>query len=429
MMFRLHATLLSFTCISRLVSAMTSLIDSTAQFESRLREAGFPANFIDQVKLHGVTTLGQLAFALGQPGQPIQDNAVDGFIQAATLRASTILEVTNLKRIAFEAQTYLIASLRQSVERPEDSPKKIAHAERAARLDQLRRLLTGVSITGELEPAHCVLEKFCHMFDTNTVKYWEPAACISRPFEIAGGSKNKELTLEKGSLVVKSSEEKLTSSTDTEIKVHYAMVRRALALQFAQLMSFDQHGRWEQFLFESLHREPPPGFNRPSLGQILQCDKAAWQRLGTTVNEVRQRRDGTYPLGEALLALMHDPNITLFLMPVAKAASSSTSSPWRNQTQNRSEPYVQNTNPGKGRGKSKSKKGGRGTPPIPTELRGKWHRTGSGEPLCFGFNCATGCNDKSVQPGQRCARGWHLCAEPKCQRPHSLQQHSKDAGS
>ena len=60
--------------------------------------------------------------------------------------------------------------------------------------------------------------------------------------------------------------------------------------------------------------------------------------------------------------------------------------------------------------KGKSKKGGKGkgAPPMPKELQGKYHRTASGEPLCFGFNTSTGCPHKNVKPGERCSRGWHL---------------------
>ena len=177
---------------------MTSLVDSSAQFESRMREMGFPPNFIDQVKHHGVRTLSQLAFALGQPGQPIQDATVDAFIQAATHRVSTLSEVANLKRIAFEAQTFLVATLRQSVDRNEDVPKKIVHAERTARMDLLKRTLVGVNIQGELEPAHCVLDKFSHMFELNSVKYYEPASCISRSFEIARGLEKQGIDARKG---------------------------------------------------------------------------------------------------------------------------------------------------------------------------------------------------------------------------------------
>ena len=62
---------------------MTNLVDSTAQFESRLKEIGLNPAFIDQVKGQGVQTLSQLGFAVGQPGQPIQNGDVDNFLGGA----------------------------------------------------------------------------------------------------------------------------------------------------------------------------------------------------------------------------------------------------------------------------------------------------------------------------------------------------------
>ena len=40
-------------------------------------------------------------------------------------------------------------------------------------------------------------------------------------------------------------------------------------------------------------------------------------RLGSTITEIRQRPDGTYPLGEALLGLMADPNMLCTLLLLA----------------------------------------------------------------------------------------------------------------
>lgn len=132
-------------------------------------------------------------------------------------------------------KTFLIATLRQSIE-------KIAFAERSSRMQALRGALTGIKISGEHEPAHCVLDKACQIYESNALKYLEPAACVSRSHEIQGTTKNRELTFEKGSLVLKSGDDKLCSPTDSEIKVHYAMVRRALSFQFARLMSYAASG-------------------------------------------------------------------------------------------------------------------------------------------------------------------------------------------
>ena len=402
------------------IAAMTNLVDSTAQFESRLKEIGLNQPFIDLVKGHGVQTLSQLGFAVGQPGQPINNGDVDQFLTGALGRVPTINEAACIKRAAFEAHTMMVATIRQSVDRSDDVPKKIPFAERVVRMQALEAELAGISITGEHDPAHGLLDKACNIYDSNTLKYLDPASCISRALEIQGGSKNQELTLQKGSLVLKAMDDKLTSPTDSEIKVHYAMVRRAIAFRFAKLMSFSQHCEWENFLFEALHRDAPPGYSKPTLSQALMCDRAAFSRLTERATEVRQRADQTYPLGEALLALRNDPNLALYLSPLATRSTGgapSQSSTWRPQ------PYQQER-PGKSKGKGKSKKG-RSGPPIPNELRGKYHKTPSGEPICFGFNCSTGCSDKSVQPGGRCARGLHVCAEPKCGQPHSLQNHGK----
>ncbi len=302
-----------------LPGAMASLVDSAAQFDARIREVGLTHAALQGIQAAGVLTLSNLAFAVGQPGQPIATADVTNFLQAALGRVPTLLETNAIKRVAFEAQTYLIATLRQQVEQRDDTePRKLAYAERTTRMAALQRDLTGVSISGELEPAHILLERVCNMYEQNVVKYFEPASCVSRALEVQGSSKNKEISLERGSLVVKAAEDKLQASADSEIKLHYAFVRRALAFQFGRVMSFDQHNIWETFLFEAIHREPPPGYLRASLSQVLQCDRAAWSRLSSTVANVRQALDGTYPLGEQLLALRTDPNITLYLAPLAK---------------------------------------------------------------------------------------------------------------
>ena len=62
---------------------MTTLVDSEAHFEGRLRELGLAAGAITAIKNHGVSTLSQLAFAVGQPGQPLLDGTIDNFLQGA----------------------------------------------------------------------------------------------------------------------------------------------------------------------------------------------------------------------------------------------------------------------------------------------------------------------------------------------------------
>lgn len=398
---------------------MTSLLDSTAHFSDRCGRLGLTPAFVNALAVAGVDSLTKIAFVLGQPGQPILNQDVDDFLQRTLGRAGTLAESSAVKRLTFEAHTYLVASLRQQVDQSEDSqPRRVAFAERTQRMEALRLELRGIEISGELEPAHSLLDKTCKMFEDNSIKWLEPSTCISRSMEVQGTSKSRELTLEKGALILKQ-DEKATCSTDSEIKLHYAFTRRALAFAFARVMTYQQHCAWETFLFESLHREVPPGYAKANLSQVVSCDKAAWARLATLNVPVRGDANGRFPLGEALLQLRLDPAIALYLAPLAKPVQTHVT-----HGGNRAAPY-NSPAPKAGTGKGKGKTAGKGkAPPMPAELRGKYHKTAANEPICFAYNSAAGCShSNTVKAGERCPKGMHVCAEPRCQQPHSLQQH------
>ena len=203
---------------------------------------------LDAIKASGVTTLSRLAFAVGQPNQPLANDDIVTFLRGALGRAPSLLETSSVKRLAFETQTFLVAQLRQAIEQTDDSaPRKIAFAERHSRMEAIKTALAGLSITGELDPAHVLLDEACSMFEKNVVVYLEPASCVSRSFEALGGKQTRELILEKGALILRN-QDNLSSPTDSEIKFHNAMMRRGIALQFGKLMSFAQHCEWTTYL-------------------------------------------------------------------------------------------------------------------------------------------------------------------------------------
>lgn len=399
---------------------MSLLLESEAQFVARAREIGLSTETVQAVKDAGANTLSSLAFAVGQPGQPIATQEVDNFLRGALGRDPTLAENNGIRRLAFEAQTLLVASLRQVVERRDDgAPKRIGAAERETRMNAIRAELGGLCIADEYEPSHLLLEKACQIQESNTLKYIDPASCTSRPQEVQGSTKTKELAFEGGTLVIKDKDDKLVAPTSSEIQFLQAMTRRGIAFKFAKLMTYEQHTTWLNFLMQAMQREAPPGYSKPSLHQVMLCDKAAFTRLGASMGAVRQLPDGTFPLGVRLLELRSDPTIALYLAPLARAQSYQGPGP-------RSSPYNQGPRAGgavsnEKKGKGKGKKGK--SPPMPAELRNKWHRTGSGDPLCFAYNTSKGCD--MAKDGEKCAKGWHLCAEPRCLQPHGLQNHPK----
>lgn len=72
----------SFTFESRPCVAMTNIIESEAYFMRRIEEAGTSDASRANLRTHGLTTLGKLAFACGQPGTPTPDDVFERFANA-----------------------------------------------------------------------------------------------------------------------------------------------------------------------------------------------------------------------------------------------------------------------------------------------------------------------------------------------------------
>ena len=222
-------------------------------------------------------------------------------------------------------------------------------------------------------------------------------------------------------MVVKDKDDKLVAPTASEIQFLQAMARRGIAFKFARLMTYEQHNTWVSFLMQSMQREAPPGYNRPSLHQCLVTRQHSLD-WGLACDQYAKLQTNPFRWGPyILLELRVDPTIALYLAPLARAQSSQVSTQRTGPYSSAPKPASAGTFEKKGKGKGKTGK----TPPMPVEERNKWHRTANGDPLCFGYNTSNRCD--LARDGERCSKGWHLCADPGCLQPHGLQSHPKKA--
>ena len=97
---------------------MASIVDSEAQFNLRLQQVRVPEALQTALKNAGVTTVSNLAYAFGQPGQPIVADDFTNWVRQLDPGA-TIGAVAALKRLLFESQTQLLAMLKEQVTNPE----------------------------------------------------------------------------------------------------------------------------------------------------------------------------------------------------------------------------------------------------------------------------------------------------------------------
>ncbi|CAK9022621.1 Protein translocase subunit SecA [Durusdinium trenchii] len=125
------------------------------------------------------------------------------------------------------------------------------------------------------------------------------------------------LDIEANKIVVKDKEDKLEVPAHTSLQVLEALKRRGIALDFGDCMGFIEHDRYVQTFFEHLHREPPQGYQRCTIAQIVNADKEAWRKV--IEQSVKPRRDatGVRPLDVQLMQALTSYEVSFSLIPLS----------------------------------------------------------------------------------------------------------------
>ena len=116
---------------------------------------------------------------------------MDAFATKVLGAAPRLGDIALLKRLMFEAATYVIAQLRPTVQGDSaETPRQLPLAEKAARAEDQRRRLAGVHIERDLVPSHALVDLCCHMHEWG-VTWISPGKCTSRESEIQLSTKDQ----------------------------------------------------------------------------------------------------------------------------------------------------------------------------------------------------------------------------------------------
>lgn len=92
-----------------------------------------------------------------------------------------------MRRLFFESYSLAAADMQLRVERKDDRiPSKLANAERSARYEDQRRRLSGVDISGELEPSNSLIDIVYNMTEEDQLCYVRWEECTKRDQELMG---------------------------------------------------------------------------------------------------------------------------------------------------------------------------------------------------------------------------------------------------
>ena len=355
-----------------------SLTDSEAVLT---KAAGLPQGHIDRLKDQRLTSLAKLAFAAGQPGETPTDAKLKQLVQVGSDEVPVHV-ISATRQVVYEAQTLLMAQVRSLIERKDDESKM------------------------ELAPAE-----------------------RSRQAELKSEKPKKTLEISAGSVKIADLKPELTCETGAPLELSWALQRRALACDLVGLSGYAEQQAWHAHLLRHLTDiDPPPGYSRVSVQQILAADRAAWMKMAEWTTDGTQRKaDGTLPLNSLFTRCMSEPSVTFHLLPLPLSGTFKRSA--AALADDLHEPaFTRPNKTHKGKGK---KGGGKGRPPAPKNFPESLRAAGchsctrSGQPICWAYNLPGGCD--KAPPGKKCPKAVHVCCKPGCGQSHSFQVHATAA--
>ena len=192
------------------------------------------------------------------------------------------------------------------------------------------------------------------------------------------GKSDKKLRIESSTLSIKESKHTPDEDTSTAYKLLNCMKRRAIAYEFAGLISYEVHERYIDKMMRRLNAEPPPNYQQ------------------------------TY-------------NVTFHMLPLPQTSASAYAPVRHREDQQkdqgsgwRDSGYKGNQASRKGKGKNK---GGGGSSFAPRGIQGAVGRDAKGRPICFNYNLSD-CPDAAA--GATCKKGRHVCFKANCFKPHQF---------
>ena len=395
------------------VTAM-ALIESAASFRQRCDEILADGTLGNRLVAAGVDTFSKLAFSVGTPQTPPTEVQFDAFSIHIFGAGANVGQTASLKRLHFEATTLVIASLKERITGDGSevtSVRKVATAEKRARLEAQAVRLQGLRIEGELSPSHQLIDIANHILETGPIIWVAPSRCTKRDDEVhlAIREKTTSIQIENAQLKVAPSNELQKADTGSELKLQWCFQRRGVAFDQCRLLSWATHDKWVSVLLNCLSSGTPVGYSTVKTEQLIRADREIWTILAREyAGTLRMNAAGVIPLDARFDALITDPRVTMMLLPLP-GGSRKDDPPRRNDVK------VDDVDPPK---KVKKVKKTRAERQCPEELK-KFDLSSDHGRICWNYNMKSGCSNKTSGNPAKCNRGSHLCAN--CKKPgHSV---------
>lgn len=204
------------------------------------------------------------------------------------------------------------------------------------RLQQPR--LQGISVAGVYEPGDALVDKCIAMYDADRVQYLAREICT----RMHGNKRDQTLTFDaSGTIKLRRLSKSEPCSTATEIQVRYCLIRRALAMEQANLLDFKLMESRSEKMMQARLEDAPPNYQKATMKQLETADR----KLFLLISEKARQGKG-HPIDDIECA---ESSEVLSLLQPRPGASNPSTRPLEGASP--SDRPVKRAKPAKGRGK------------------------------------------------------------------------------
>ncbi|CAE7247216.1 unnamed protein product, partial [Symbiodinium sp. CCMP2456] len=155
-------------------------------FTARCSEISADGSVHAALVAQGLKSFRQLAFAIGTPRvEPTAEQYT--YLASQVFGANPAIgKIALLRDVHFEATTYVIQAFKEQAtsDGTEAQVKRLPMPERTARAADQQRRLSGIAITGELQPSFQLVDKCNTMLETGALIWLPPSVCSKRRMRV-----------------------------------------------------------------------------------------------------------------------------------------------------------------------------------------------------------------------------------------------------
>jgi hypothetical protein len=175
-------------------------------------------------------------------------------------------------------------------------------------------------IRGELEPSIALIDRCVHMADSNCLKYLPFELCTKRDMEMRGIEKDPEWAQSPdpftGLMKFKLMDHASRSPVDSQFGLIFALQRRGLALDMADLLSFENHEILRGKFIAALMKTPFSGFARFTVEQVVEADIEFFKLLSEHCRDgIRRQGAVTRPFDRVFAEVLKHEDFTQAMQP------------------------------------------------------------------------------------------------------------------